>query len=176
MTPEELKREKLKVAVARWRAENPEKQKAINDRYAAKLKLDPVRRKVAAATKARWRAANPEKQKAMNDRQNAVRKSNPAYYRSLARAHYAKNRYNLLARRAKWAADNPQKVKAINAKCYAKYPHRMADWKLANPERARVLRLRIERNARDAKNFMNQLNVIEAVHKLKTNNQNGNTQ
>lgn len=109
-TTEYERKIRLAELSAKWRSENPEREKALNAEWRAK---NPE--KVKAIT-AKWRAKNPEKMKALTAR---WREKNPEKERANVAKWRAKNLEKVRAREAKYRTENAEKVKARKAKSSA---------------------------------------------------------
>ena len=99
-------REHARAKTAKWVAENPERKAAADRRYALENK-DRLK-----ASSAAWRAKNVD---AIRKAKAAARIADPERARNRNVAHYAKNRARRQAESRAWAAANPDRRRAQHA-------------------------------------------------------------
>lgn len=121
----------------KWKAANPEKERARKRAWAAAERAaDPEK---ARARQRERRAANPEKARAQNRAWSAA---NAEKHRASARAWAAANPEKARANNRAWTAANAERVKANGRAWRAKNPERVRKAararRLANPDKARV--------------------------------------
>lgn len=104
----EIRRQKNREAVARWRAANREKV-AASAKARREADIERYRQK-DRESKARWREANPEESRARANR------------------YSAENREAAKARSATWRSENPDRVKALAERFRAKRKERWGDF------------------------------------------------
>jgi 5-methylcytosine-specific restriction endonuclease McrA len=155
----ELKRERRRVASARWRAANLEK---------------------ARASEAKWRAANPEKARAVVENYKIA---NPEKVRARQAKWYVANRETVLAKGALYRANTPEKQKLRSMVSRARKLNALVH--LTETERAAIAEIYRQRDlmtkltgeqyhvdhvislAKGGKHHPNNLQLLTAVENLK---------
>lgn len=90
-----------------WKAANPAKARAIEQRRAERIKGDPSELAKAAARTRKWRSANAEQ---VRERKKQQYQENPERFRSYTREWRERNRDAVRARDRAYRAAHPEKV------------------------------------------------------------------